>query len=110
LIEVLLRVSNSHARFRPCANADINPLLADEHGVIALDARVLVSMPAGGRRHLFTSGDPSVPRALVREVSVKDGRILLRPIRPEDAEAERRFISRLSPALRTCVSTRQSAS
>jgi acetyltransferase len=33
----------------------------------------------------------------VREVEVKGGRVQLRPIRPEDAEAEKRFISRLSP-------------
>jgi acetyltransferase len=37
------------------------------------------------------------PRALEHEVGVKGGKVVLRPIRPEDAEMEKRLISRLSP-------------
>jgi len=98
LIEVLLRVSELACEIPAVRELDINPLLADEHGVIALDARVLVSdAPLVADATYSHLAIHPYPRALVREVSVKDSRILLRPIRPEDAEAEKRFISRLSP-------------
>jgi acetyltransferase len=97
LIEVLLRVSELACEIPAVRELDINPLLADEHGVIALDARVLVSdAPLTADATYSHLAIHPYPRALVREVSVKNGRILLRPIRPEDAEAEKRFISRLS--------------
>ncbi|HJW51835.1 MAG TPA: GNAT family N-acetyltransferase, partial [Burkholderiaceae bacterium] len=95
---VLLRVSELACEIPAVRELDINPLLADQHGVIALDARVLVSdAPLVADATYSHLAIHPYPRALVREVSVKDGRVLLRPIRPEDAEAERRFISRLSP-------------
>jgi len=98
LIEVLLRVSELACEIPAVLELDINPLLADANGVIALDARVLVSDgPLAADATYSHLAIHPYPRALVREVTVKSGRILLRPIRPEDAEAERRFISRLSP-------------
>jgi acetyltransferase len=98
LIDVLLRVSELACEIPAVKELDINPLLADENGVIALDARVLVSDgPLAADASYSHLAIHPYPRALVREVTVKSGRILLRPIRPEDAEAEKRFISRLSP-------------
>ena len=98
LIDVLLRVSELACEIPAVRELDINPLLADEHGVIALDARVLVSDgPLAADATYSHLAIHPYPRALVREVTVKSGRVLLRPIRPEDAEAEKRFISRLSP-------------
>jgi acetyltransferase len=98
VVDVLLRVSELACEIPAVRELDINPLLADEHGVIALDARVLVSeAPLAADATYSHLAIHPYPRALIREVSVKNGRILLRPIRPEDAEAERRFISRLSP-------------
>jgi acetyltransferase len=98
LIGVLLRVSELACEIPAVSELDINPLLADEHGVIALDARVLVSDgPLAADATYSHLAIHPYPRALVREVTVKSGRVQLRPIRPEDAEAEKRFISRLSP-------------
>jgi acetyltransferase len=98
LVEVLLRVSEIACTIPAVREMDINPLLADAHGVIALDARVVISdaplAPDATYSHLAIH---PYPRALEHEVGVKGGKVVLRPIRPEDAEMEKRLISRLSP-------------
>ncbi|MDQ1353965.1 MAG: acetyltransferase, partial [Acidobacteriota bacterium] len=66
---------------------DINPLLATEKEVIALDARViidgnLVGKPQKPYAHLVLR---PYPEEYVRPVQLKDGtKLLLRPIKPED--------------------------
>ena len=75
---------------------DINPLLADETGVIALDARVKLGTADAehGRRFAISP----YPKELERVVDVPDlGACLLRPVRPEDAGAMVRLFERLSP-------------
>lgn len=98
LIDALVRVSELACELPCLRELDINPLLADEHGVIALDARVVVDdlpiSPDAVYTHLAIH---PYPKSLERELTLKDGtRVFLRPIRPEDAEAEKRFIARLS--------------
>jgi acetyltransferase len=99
LLEALQRVSELACEIPALLELDINPLLADEAGVIALDARVRISATAG------VAPDPvyshiaihPYPKALERELVLSDGsKVLLRPVRPEDAEAQRRFVGRLS--------------
>jgi acetyltransferase len=99
VVEVLLRVSELACEVPAVRELDINPLLADDNGVVALDARVAISdaplAPDAVYSHLAIH---PYPRALARQIKAKDGhKIVLRPIRPEDAEAERRTITRLSP-------------
>ena len=79
----LMRVAQlviDHAEVR---ELDINPLLADAYGVIALDARVRVARaarPAADRLAIRP-----YPRELEEAIPLGDGRtLLLRPIRPED--------------------------
>jgi acetyltransferase len=98
LIDALIRVSELACELPCLRELDINPLLADEQGVIALDARVVVDqcamVPDVAYSHLVIH---PYPKSLERELPLADGaRLLLRPIRPEDAEAEQRFIARLS--------------
>ncbi len=70
---------------------DINPLLADETGVIALDARVKIARPAGDRMAIRP-----YPQDLVRRETIADaGEFLVRPVKPEDAPAFERFFARL---------------
>lgn len=75
---------------------DINPLLADAQGVIAVDARVKVqpAKQAGAARLAIRP----YPRELEGAAVASDGAsFALRPIRPEDAPELMAFISRLSP-------------
>ena len=73
---------------------DINPVLADEHGVIALDARIhLVPSEATGPQRLAIR---PYPRELEEPIDFHGRPVLLRPIRPEDEPAHREFFSRLN--------------
>jgi acetyltransferase len=98
LIDALVRMSELACELPCLRELDINPLLADENGVIALDARVVVDerpiAPDAAYSHLAIH---PYPKSLERELVLSEGtRVFLRPIRPEDAEAERRFVARLS--------------
>ncbi|MEO8805055.1 MAG: bifunctional acetate--CoA ligase family protein/GNAT family N-acetyltransferase [Burkholderiaceae bacterium] len=74
---------------------DINPLLADAKGVIALDARVRVSTAAtGGAAHFAILPYP----AELAETWDWQGRTLtVRPIRPEDEAQHLAFLAQLDP-------------
>ena len=75
---------------------DINPLWADERGVIALDARIRVEKTTltGAERMAIRP----YPRHLEEEAEVEPGLpVFLRPIRPEDEPAHMEFHSKLDP-------------
>lgn len=72
---------------------DINPLLADDKGVVALDARVRIARCANAERLAIRP----YPKELEEMVALRDGRqVFVRPIRPEDQPAHERFIAGLS--------------
>ncbi len=75
---------------------DVNPLLADARGVLALDARVRVQRAASdGATRLAIR---PYPRELEETLSLEDGRrVFVRPIRPEDEPAHQAFHARLQP-------------
>lgn len=101
LVDVLRRVSELVCAVPELRALDINPLLADGSGVIAVDARVEVgpvAPDAGPHDHLAIHPWP-VER--IGHVQLRDGSsVLLRPIRPEDAEPGQRFVQGLSPQTR----------
>jgi len=99
LIDVLLKVSDIACELPCVQELDINPLLVDESGAVALDARVVLGdgplAPDATYSHLAIH---PYPKALARTHRLRgDETVLLRPIRPEDAQAEQRFVARLSP-------------
>lgn len=96
LLATLLKVSQMACDLAWLAELDINPLLVDEHGVLALDARVrLRPVPAGERSRLAIR---PYPQTLEEHVQVKGQDVLLRPIRPEDGQRLMAFYAGASPA------------
>ncbi|UCH84093.1 MAG: bifunctional acetate--CoA ligase family protein/GNAT family N-acetyltransferase [Candidatus Latescibacterota bacterium] len=95
---ILLRVSAMVCELPHIQELDINPLIADETGAVAVDARVVVEhyVPTSNRYdHMAIHPYPS---HLVSEFQLSDGRnIVIRPIRPEDAELVIEFDKTLSP-------------
>ncbi|MGE3167023.1 MAG: bifunctional acetate--CoA ligase family protein/GNAT family N-acetyltransferase [Planctomycetota bacterium] len=77
------------------AELDINPLLVDEHGVVAVDARIRVAAPADSSPARLAI--LPYPRELEEWVELGDLRVLLRPIRPQDEASHAEFLSRLDP-------------
>ncbi|MEM9440510.1 MAG: bifunctional acetate--CoA ligase family protein/GNAT family N-acetyltransferase [Pseudomonadota bacterium] len=75
---------------------DINPLLADDFGVIALDVRVkLTPTERKGQERLAIR---PYPKDLEETVKAKDGRTFtLRPVRPEDEPAFHLGFTKLTP-------------
>lgn len=92
--EVLVRVSRLMIEIEAIASLDINPLLADADGVIALDARIELR-PAGKPARMPPSVAP-YPSHLVETVEYNGRPLILRPIRPEDEPAHRDFFHSLS--------------
>ena len=82
----LIRLSDLAIDLPEVIELDINPLLADAAGVIALDARVVLrAIEAPNPRRLAIR---PYPAELERPITLRDGQTLrVRPIRPEDAPA-----------------------
>lgn len=96
LSAALIRLSDLVVDFAEIVEIDINPLLADEQGVIALDARIRLC-PKGASAIERLAIRP-YPRELEQNFALRDGTdIFLRPIRPEDEPMLQRMFDKLSP-------------
>ncbi|MAU94964.1 MAG: GNAT family N-acetyltransferase [Fulvimarina sp.] len=95
LTDVLVRLAELAVLLPEVAELDINPLLADGDGVLALDARI--ALRAGDA----SAAGPAIrpyPRELEQKISLRDGaRYLLRPIRPEDEGALAEMVLQCAP-------------
>jgi acetyltransferase len=92
---VLVKLTQMAADIPEIRELDINPLLADESGVLAVDARISV----GKVERKFKGSGPAnfavrpYPSQWQRHIEVKDGwRIVVRPIRPEDEPLIHEFL------------------
>lgn len=95
LAALLIRVGQLIADHAEICELDINPLYADDQGLIALDARIVLK-PTELVGHDRLAIRP-YPRALEEAVVLRSGEtVLLRPIRPEDEPAHDDFVSRVS--------------
>ena len=85
---VLVKLSQLVADFPEVREIDLNPVLADETGVIAVDARMLIAPVDGvsrGRRGNPRFAIRPYPTEWERHVTLRDGgSVFVRPVRPED--------------------------
>jgi acetyltransferase len=95
IAQVLVSVSQLLADLPELAELDINPLLVNHEGAVALDARVRVSAsrPAGAGNFAIQP----YPQQLVESWAWQGEAITLRPIRPEDEAQHRRFLEQIDP-------------
>jgi acetyltransferase len=95
LHRVLVAVSTMLAEVPELAELDINPLLVDDQGAIALDARLRVSTsrPAGAERFSIRP----YPAEWIRHIDWNGRAVTLRPIKPEDEAQHRVFLESLDP-------------
>lgn len=91
----LISLSQLAADIGEIAELDINPLLADADGVIALDARIRIAPLANGKPGVDRFAIRPYPQYLEESLEWQYQRILLRPIRPEDGTAHVAFFQSL---------------
>jgi acetyltransferase len=105
LEQLLLRVSEMVCALPQLREMDINPIIVDEHGAVAVDARIVVD---GGP--LANVGSPGqfahlailpYPSRFEQTLALRGGdTCLLRPIRPDDAQMLQDLVRGLSPESR----------
>ncbi len=97
LEDVLLHISEMVCELPWLQELDLNPLIVDENGAIAADARIVIDHAAtSGDRYSHMAIHP-YPSHLVQEWEQPNGLVItIRPIRPEDAEMEQDFVKNLS--------------
>ncbi|MBF9195681.1 bifunctional acetate--CoA ligase family protein/GNAT family N-acetyltransferase [Microvirga terrestris] len=94
----LVKLAQMAADLPDLRELDINPLLADETGVIAVDARVAVAPETRkGSGHPRFAVRP-YPKEWERTIGLRNGKnAFVRPVRPEDEEEFRRFFEKITP-------------
>ncbi len=96
IAELLIRIGQLAAEHPEIRELDINPLLADSAGVIALDARIRVAPArAPGAARLAIA---PYPKELASSARLRDGTELdLRPVQPEDERLLQDLAAHMTP-------------
>ncbi len=97
LENVLLRASEMVCELPQIQEMDINPLIVDENGAVAVDARIIVARRTPHQLRYAHMAIHPYPTDLVEQWQRPDGNdVSIRPIRSEDAVIEARFVRALS--------------
>ena len=96
IADVLIRIGRLAAEHPEIRELDINPLLADAVGVIAVDARIRVGPAAApGAARLAIA---PYPKELAGSARLRDGTAIeLRPIQPEDEPLLHDLVAHMTP-------------
>ena len=112
LEQLLLRVSEMVCALPQLRQMDLNPILVDAGGAVAVDARIVIGEAPSALAYIGGSGGTGsdefphlailpYPTRWVREWALKGGgRCLLRPVHPDDAQMLQAFVRGLSPESR----------
>ena len=101
LEHVLLRVSEMACELPQLREMDINPIIADAGGAIAVDARIVVeATPASVRRHSQLAILPYPAHHEQTWPMPGGGEYTIRAIQPDDAEMLQELVRGLSPQSR----------
>ncbi|MBF0281915.1 MAG: bifunctional acetate--CoA ligase family protein/GNAT family N-acetyltransferase [Zetaproteobacteria bacterium] len=96
LIDTLLRVSEMISELPEIIELDINPLIVDDRGAIAVDARIRAQSCMQLVPYSHMAIHP-YPHDLAHRFTLPSNeQILIRPIKPEDAKLEKEFFGSLS--------------
>jgi len=96
IIDTLLKVSMMVSELPEIIELDINPLIADDQGVMAVDARIKAELSHQLLPYSHMAIHP-YPHELTSHFQLPNGiDVIIRPIRPEDADMEKDFVHRLS--------------
>ena len=101
LEQILLRVSEMVCELPQLREMDINPIIVDESGALAVDARIVVDNAAPSVRHynhLAILPYPSQHEQLCPLAG--GGEYIVRPVHPDDATMLQAFVRSLSPESR----------
>ena len=115
LEQVLLRVSEMVCELPELREMDINPIIVDESGAVAVDARIVIGNPHGNMNAQATGAQRSsynhlailpYPARYRREwplpasAGVAGGVYTVRPVHPDDAQMLQNLVQHLSPESR----------
>ena len=90
----LMQIAQLTIEIPEVVELDINPLFADQHGVLAVDARIRVeTLSADADDRLAIR---PYPQELEETFQMQGRPILIRPIRPEDEDAHTEFLSKVT--------------
>ena len=105
LEQVLLRVSEMVCELPHLREMDINPIIVDESGAVAVDARIVLDItPQASNGRISNYNHLSIlpyPARYEKVLPMRGGgEYTIRPIHPDDAEMLRRLVRELSPESR----------
>ncbi|MGB3449218.1 MAG: bifunctional acetate--CoA ligase family protein/GNAT family N-acetyltransferase [Giesbergeria sp.] len=105
LEQILLRVSEMVCQLPQLREMDINPIIVDESGAVAVDARIVIDhAPHSGNGSVGQYGHLAILPYPARYEQIwplrGGGEYTVRPIRPDDAQMLQTLVQNLSPESR----------
>jgi acetyltransferase len=101
LEQILLRVSEMVCELPQLREMDINPIIVDESGALAVDARIVIDNAAPSVRHYNHLAILPYPSQYEQVCPMAGGgEYIVRPVHPDDADMLQAFVRGLSPESR----------